>query len=29
LSTTLTSFEYTLTFDGFSGPYISNSQTDP
>jgi hypothetical protein len=28
-SVTLVDYNYTLTFDGFSGPFISNSQTDP
>jgi len=26
---TLTAYSYTLTFDGFTSPFISNSQTDP
>jgi len=26
---TLNSFTYTLTFEGFTSPFISNSQTDP
>ena len=28
-STTLNSYDYTLTFEGFSSPYIESSQTDP
>jgi hypothetical protein len=28
-SVTLLDYNYTLTFDGFSEPFISNSQTDP
>jgi hypothetical protein len=28
-SVTLADFNYTLTFDGFTSPFISNTQTDP
>jgi hypothetical protein len=28
-SVTLVDYSYTLTFDGFASPFISNSQTDP